>query len=494
MPKCTIDGKEVEFTPGRNLIEVAKDAGVEIPFFCYHPAMTVVAQCRMCYIEVGNPLPADKGGGVSWIPKLQTACSTPIADGMHIRTNSEKVKAGQNATMEFLLVNHPLDCPICDKSGECDLQDNSYKYGSDDMRTTEERRTYVDLDMGPVIKKNMNRCIHCTRCIRFGDEIAGIHEMVAVQRGNNTEITTIDGKPLATPYAGNYADICPTGSLTLKDFRFHKRAWMLKKTASVCEGCSKGCNLELHQDNNYIERCLPRENQAINKFWLCDEGRFNFRNYQAVEGPEMRVVRPRVGGGDVDWDQAMNVAKSVLNKKQVLVLAGSDLTQEELLVLKEWTAKDFGGTAIQYLSTELPGGAHMAASQDQPEDKILRRTGKTANAFGAEKAGLKAFDGKIPSSTQAVLLVRGGRAQIASALKVAAGIPVVGLGVFQAHEAASMACVLPGANFAEKDGTIFNFEGVEQKFKRAILPPRGCKSLSEIAMVWMNQNASGGAA
>ena len=211
MPKCTIDGREVEFQAGENLIEIARRVGVEIPYFCYHPGLSIVAQCRMCAVEVEK------------MPKLQTACSTPASDGMIVHTRSERAKQNQKSIMEFLLINHPLDCPICDKSGECDLQDNSYKYGDLYTRTSEDRRTYIDLDMGPVIKKNMNRCIHCTRCIRYGAEVAGIREMVAVMRGNNTEITTIDGRPLETDYAGNYADICPTGSLTLKDFRFRKR-------------------------------------------------------------------------------------------------------------------------------------------------------------------------------------------------------------------------------------------------------------------------------
>src|SRR3954470_10345208 len=293
MPKCTIDGREVEFTPGQNLIEVAKKAGIDIPFFCYHPGLSVVAQCRMCTVEIEK------------MPKLQTACSTVATEGMVVKTKSERALQNQKSVMEFLLINHPLDCPICDKSGECDLQDNSYKYGDSYQRYTEERRTYLDLDMGPVIKKNMNRCIHCTRCIRFGDEIAGVHEMVAVQRGNNTEITTVDGRPLETDYAANYADICPTGSLTLKDFRFKKRVWFLKKTPTVCEGCSKGCNMEIHEDANVIYRCVPRENLEINKWWLCDEGRFNFHYVNA----EDRVVDPAtpVGGAlsRTDWFSAI---------------------------------------------------------------------------------------------------------------------------------------------------------------------------------------------
>ncbi|NDD92883.1 NADH-quinone oxidoreductase subunit G, partial [bacterium] len=282
MPKCIIDGREVEFSPGQNLIDVAKSAGIEIPFFCYHPGLSVVAQCRMCAVEIEK------------FPKLQTACSTVATEGMVVKTQSEKVKQNQKSVMEFLLINHPLDCPICDKSGECDLQDQSYGYGSAYMRTTEERRSYVDLDMGPVIQKNMNRCIHCTRCIRFGDEVAGIREMVAIQRGNNTEITTIDGKQLQTEYAGNYADICPTGSLTLKDFRFKKRAWFLKKTPTICEGCSRGCSLELQHEANVIYRCIARENKEVNKHWICDEGRFNYRYLQDPS----RIVDPMKKAGE----------------------------------------------------------------------------------------------------------------------------------------------------------------------------------------------------
>jgi len=312
MSKCVIDGREIEFAPGENMIEVARKVGIEIPYFCYHPGMSVVAQCRMCAVEVEK------------MPKLQTACSTPVADGMVIKTKSERVIKNQKSVMEFLLINHPLDCPICDKSGECDLQDFSFKYGDAYSRYTEERRTYMDLDMGPVIKKNMNRCIHCTRCVRFGSEVAGIHEMVAVQRGNNTEITTIDGRPLETDYAGNYADVCPTGSLTLKDLRFRKRAWYLKKTATICEGCSKGCSMELHQDGNVIYRSLPRTNMEVNKYWLCDEGRFNFHYVH----DKNRVVDPMKGSAKTDWSSGMEAAKIALAGKKTTILVGSDLTRK----------------------------------------------------------------------------------------------------------------------------------------------------------------------
>jgi NADH-quinone oxidoreductase subunit G len=468
MPKCVIDGREVEFTPGQNLIEVAKKAGIEIPYFCYHPGLSIVAQCRMCTVEI------EKMG------KLQTACSTAAADGMVVKTKSEKALGNQKSVMEFLLINHPLDCPICDKSGECDLQDNSFKYGDAYSRYTEERRTYVDLDMGPVIKKNMNRCIHCTRCIRLGTEVAGIHEMVAVRRGNNTEITTIDGRPLETDYAGNYADVCPTGSLTLKDFRFKKRVWFLKKTPTICEGCSRGCNMEMHQDNNRIERCLPRENMEINKYWLCDEGRFNFRY---VNDPK-RVSKPQAKGRDADWVAAIDAAKTTLAGKKVAVLVGSDLTQEEGKLLLEFLPTHLKDAPVFHYGTALI----KTAAEDAPADKILKRKSKTSNLHGLEKLGFKGLDA-LPAGTQAILVFRGGRASIPD-LK---GLPAVGVGVFTEAQKVALAAVLPGTSFAEKEGTIVNFEGKEQKFKRSIMPVGQSKPLTEILMMWANQKGSAAA-
>lgn len=470
MPKCIIDGREVEFTPGENLIDIAKRSGVDIPFFCYHPGLSVVAQCRMCTVEIEK------------MPKLQTACSTVATEGMVVKTKSPRALQNQKSVMEFLLINHPLDCPICDKSGECDLQDNSYAHGDAYSRYTEERRTYLDLDMGPVIKKNMNRCIHCTRCVRFAKEVSGIDEMVALQRGNYTEITTLDGRPLETDYAGNYSDICPTGSLTLKDFRFKKRVWFLKKTPTVCEGCSRGCNMEIHQDANVIYRCLPRENQEINKFWLCDEGRFNF---QYVNDQE-RVTEPTVGDLSFsDWGSSIDLAKKTLDRKKVTVLVGSDLTLEEGKALQQFLPKHLPNAEVFHFGT--PGV--VSTQDDAPADKILKRKSKTANLHGLEKLGFKGFE-KLPSGTEAVLVIRGGRA----VLPEFKSIPVVGLGVFKTPEAKKFSAVLPGTSFAEKDGTIVNFDGREQKLRRAIQPPGQCKPLSEILMMWANRKSASGAA
>lgn len=474
MPKCIIDGREVEFTPGQNLIEVAKSAGIDIPFFCYHGGLSVVAQCRMCAVEIEK------------MPKLQTACSTAPTDGMVIKTKSPRTIQNQKSVMEFLLINHPLDCPICDKSGECDLQDQSYEYGDAYSRYTEERRTYMDLDMGPVIKKNMNRCIHCTRCIRFGEEIAGLHEMVALKRGNSTEITTVDGRALETDYAGNYADICPTGSLTLKDFRFKKRVWFLKKTPTVCEGCARGCNMEMHWDDNKVYRCVPRENMEVNKYWLCDEGRFNFH----YVNDKSRIVEPTIlekgEASEYDWGSSIDQAKKLLAGKKLTVLVGSDLTQEEGMLLKQFLPVHLPDAEVYHFGT--PGV--VSSKDDAPADKILKRRSKTSNLHGLEKLGFKGFE-KLSKETNAVLIIRGGRAALPS---LKDGIPVVGLGVFMRPQTKPFSVILPGISFAEKEGTIVNFEGREQKIRRAIVPPGQSKSLSEILMMWVNRKTSSGAA
>lgn len=470
MPKCTIDGKEIEFTPGENLVEVAKRAGTEVPVFCYHPGLSVVAQCRMCAVEIEK------------MPKIQTACSTQATDGMVVHTQSEKVIKARESVMEFLLINHPLDCPICDKSGECDLQNHSYDHGSPNMRTSENRRTYLDLDMGPVIQKNMNRCIHCTRCIRFGSEIAGMREMVALQRGNDTEITTIDGRPLESDYAGNYADVCPTGSLTLKDFRFNKRVWFLKKTPTVCEGCSRGCNMEVHQDANIIQRCLPLENMEVNKWWLCDEGRFNFHYLHHADRILQPVLKKDSELTFSAWNETLDAMKSAAKNKKTAVLVGTDLTQEELGFIKQFAQEKLNGASLFHFGT--PGVS--STKEDADEDGILKRTSKTANLFGAEKLGIPAFE-QLSADIKNVFIFRGGRA----VLPKLQNVDIYGWGVYLKTEAAHFKAVLPGAGFAEKDGTIFNFQGREQKFKRAITPPRDSKYISEFLMLWTNMKTQG---
>jgi NADH-quinone oxidoreductase subunit G len=289
----------------------------------------------------------------------------------------------------------------------------------------------------------------------------------------------VDGRPLETDYAGNYADICPTGSLTLKDFRFRKRVWFLKKTPTVCEGCARGCNMDMHQDAGVIYRCTPRENMAVNKYWMCDEGRFNFH----YVGDKNRILQPRTApdGKDTDWDQALEAAKTALKGKKVALLVGSDLTQEEAKILMEFAPKAYPGAPIFHYGT--PGVIN--AKDDAPADRILKRKSKTSNLHGLEKLGLKGYEG-LPAGTDAVVVFRGGRATIPADLK---NTTKVGVGVFAKGQTDGFAAVLPGLSFAEKDGTIVNFEGREQRIKRTITPRGQSKALSEILMVWARGKA-----
>ncbi len=259
------DGKPIEVPKHLNLIEAAKLAGIDIPHFCFHPRLSVVGQCRMCLVEIEG------------IPKIQAACTTPLKDGLSVKTTTDKVKTGRAATMEFLLINHPLDCPICDQAGECTLQDNSFGYGNQLSQFDETKRQYPGFDrtlLGPHVIADMTRCIQCTRCIRFCAEIAGTSELTFLDRGGRTLVWTHDGKPLANDWSGCAADVCPVGALTTREFRFRSRVWYLHKTKSVCPGCNVGCNLSIESKDDVVYRFLPRLNPAVNDYWLCDHGRF----------------------------------------------------------------------------------------------------------------------------------------------------------------------------------------------------------------------------
>ena len=240
MAKVTVDGKTVEVPNDANALEACRAAGVDIPHFCYHPALSIVGQCRMCMVEVEG------------VPKIQASCTVPVRDGMVIKANTEKALAARNATMEFLLINHPLDCPICDQAGECKLQDNAFGAGLPVSRTSEPRRQfpgYDRTDIGPHVIADMTRCIQCTRCIRFCQEITETGELTFIERGGHTIVWTHEGKALDNDLSACAADVCPVGALTTKEFRFRKRVWWLDKTRSICDGCEIGCSLSIeHRD------------------------------------------------------------------------------------------------------------------------------------------------------------------------------------------------------------------------------------------------------
>ena len=273
-----IDGKKLDAEAGSMIIEAADRLGVRIPRFCYHKKLSIAANCRMCLVEVANA------------PKPLPACATPISEGMIIKTASSKAIEAQRSVMEFLLINHPLDCPVCDQGGECELQDVAMGYGSDLARFSEEKRVVVDSDLGPFIATDMTRCIHCTRCVRFGEEVAGIREMGATGRGEHMQIGTFVEKAVSSEVSGNIIDLCPVGALTSKPFRFKARAWELKQYPGVAAHDALGSNVYWHVWNNKVVRTVPREQESINEIWLSDRDRFSYQGLHSID----RILEPRV--------------------------------------------------------------------------------------------------------------------------------------------------------------------------------------------------------
>ena len=265
-----------------NAIQMAQRVGIDIPYYCWHPALSVVANCRMCEIEIGTKDP--KTGEIKMVPKLVPACQTPAKDLTVLVTDSPKVKEHQQMIMEYLLLNHPLDCPVCDQAGECGLQDYSFRYGQSVHRFVEERAVNPRRRFGPLIQLNQDRCIMCTRCVRFTREISQTGELQVMRRGNHAEIDIFPGEPVDNPLAGNVVDLCPVGALLDKDFLHKQRAWFLSKHDSICTRCSTGCNVSAEENRGTLWRFKPRQNPFVNDYWICDEGRYS---YKAANDPNL---------------------------------------------------------------------------------------------------------------------------------------------------------------------------------------------------------------
>ena len=276
MATITIDGKRCDYEGNKTILQVAYDNGIEIPHYCYHPGLSVVASCRICLAEVAQPDPRNDGK-LSLIPKLLPTCQTPAVDGSEVYTQSEKSIANQKAIMEYLLINHPLDCPVCDQAGECYLQDYSYKYGRAESRFEEAKHKNPKKDVGPNVLLYSDRCIMCTRCVRFTREVTGTDELCVSGRGHKEEIDTFPGKALDNPLSANVVDICPVGALLDKDFLFEQRVWFLTATPSIDGVTASGDNLWVDHNDGRVWRLKPRRNMDINKWWTSDEIRYSWK-------------------------------------------------------------------------------------------------------------------------------------------------------------------------------------------------------------------------
>ncbi len=358
-----IDDKKITCPKHYTVIKAADENGIYIPRFCYHEKLSIVASCRMCLVEVENA------------PKTLPACATYVTDNMRIFTQSKKTRQSQKAVMEFLLINHPLDCPICDQGGECELQDISMGFGQEISQYTKGKRVVDDEDLGPLIATDMTRCIHCTRCVRFGQEIAGVEELGTIGRGDQMEISTYLKKGLKSELSGNVIDLCPVGALTSKPYRFHGRSWGFKQHALVSPHDGIGSNLYMHTINNgnddKIMRVVPRKNDRINETWISDRDRFS---YQAIQHEE-RITQPMIKTNDqwkaVDWQTALLYAADSLNQviknydaKQIGVLSHPSSTNEEMYMLQKFS-RELGCNNIDYRITQEDFTDELECPQNQ---------------------------------------------------------------------------------------------------------------------------------
>ena len=490
------DGVPIEVPPGINLIEAAKLAGIEIPHFCFHPRLTVVGQCRMCLVEIEG------------IPKIQAACTTPLKEGLVVKTTTEKVRQSRAANMEFLLINHPLDCPICDQAGECKLQDNAFGYGEQRSRYDERKRQYAGYDrtmIGPHVVADMTRCIQCTRCIRFCQEIAGTGELTFLDRGGRTLVWTHDGKPLANDWSACAADVCPVGALTTKEFRFRRRVFDLAKTPSVCPGCNIGCNISIENRDNVVYRFLPRLNPAVNDYWLCDYGRFLSESLNARDVTRA-TERDAADVRDVIVPAAIGRIASVIREtieadgpSGLFFLGSAHLSNEENFLVRK--IADHVGCANRDVvvdrsrvrrmksKTEWIEGDHAAANFHGARDM-----GLTPGAGGHGLADV--LEGRW---TPRVVLVADAAFSAAAddpdsvaLLRKAPFLAVAARTSNALTRAADL--VLPASSLAQKEGSFTNVQGRVQRFDRAFLPPPPVRPhwelllLLAVALGWGDRN------
>jgi NADH-quinone oxidoreductase subunit G len=298
MLEIEINGKLMEVAEGSTIMDATNQAGVYVPHFCYHRKLSIAANCRMCLVQVEKA------------PKPLPACATPVTNGMKVQTHSEQAVEAQKGVMEFLLINHPLDCPICDQGGECQLQDLAVGYGASGSRYEEPKRVVTNKNLGPLISTDMTRCIHCTRCVRFGQEIAGIMELGMIGRGEHAEIITFVGKTVDSELSGNVIDLCPVGALTSKPFRYTARPWELAHKPSVSPHCGLGSNLDVHIKQNRVMRVLPRDNEAVNECWLSDKDRFSYEGLNSAERLPRPMIKRAGSWEEVEWKVALEFASS----------------------------------------------------------------------------------------------------------------------------------------------------------------------------------------
>ncbi|MCG8417012.1 MAG: 2Fe-2S iron-sulfur cluster-binding protein [Proteobacteria bacterium] len=459
----TIDGREVTVPPNTNVLEAAQSIGIEISHFCYHPGLSIAACCRQCLVKV------DK------MPKLQPSCQLIASDGMVVHIADPDATLARQQMLEFTLLNHPVDCPICDKAGECTLQRFYFDHDNAPSRldVAKVRKPKV-VDLGPHIVLDAERCILCTRCIRVCDEVAGEHQLEMRYRSDREELGTAPGAVLDNPYSINTVDVCPVGALTAKDFRFTMRAWELMATPSVCNGCATGCNIEIHHKNERAWRLIPRHNPDVNQYWMCDEGRFTYRALR-----DNRLAGPVIDGLPASWDRALGVAADKLkaaldgDKSKLGVILSAQHSNEDNFVLSK-LARDIWQLGKIYLGGKAP-------VPERADDK-LRDADVNPNTAGvkavARAAGYtlgdkSALERDLTGGTLSALLVLGNDIELSDeALTALAGLDaLIVIASSEDRIARRTDVTLPCAMWAESHGTITNRQGRVQRMHAAFPPP-----------------------
>src|SRR5213592_613844 len=444
----TIDGVPVEVAKGTLVIEAAKQAGVLVPHYCYHPGLPVAGLCRMCLVKVEKA------------PKLQIACATPVAEGMVVHTQSPQAKSGRMGVLELLLINHPLDCPICDQAGECELQDFTFQEGRPATRYSPAyaKRFNPVEDFGPDVLFVPNRCILCTRCVRFMEDVAQEPVLNVSERGDRAYIGIHPDARLDHPWAGNVVDLCPVGSLLSKDFLHKARAWELDKTASICTGCSQGCNVTLDTRENVVVRVRPRPNLQVNRYFICDHGRLNYRWMNRGD----RIEAPLVRRHATDWDEALSRAATVLRGAggKAVALVSPRTSTEALFLARRLLARfEWTGAFQVVMGDEAP----LAGVPN-----LALRAERAPNARGAELLGYsRDYAAALAAAeTAAVVLVLD---EPDIAVRTAGALIYVG--TVLPERARDAQAVLPIANVAEEEGTYVNRDGRVQRYFQAKSAP-----------------------
>ncbi len=490
-----VDGKDISVPKGTNMIEAARLVSVEVPHYCYHPKLTVAGNCRMCLVEMGMPAvdpatkapimdPATGKQKINWMPRPTIACATNASPGLHIRTNTAAVKDCREGVTEMLLINHPLDCPICDQAGECKLQEHSTAYGRGYSRFVEQKNVKPKrTQLGPRVTLDDERCILCSRCIRFSKEVAKDDVLGFIDRGSYSTLTCYPGKRLENNYSLNTVDICPVGALTSTDFRFKMRVWFLKQTPSIDTESSVGANTEVWSREGVIYRITPRQNDAVNDTWMADSGRVLYKQVRADD----RLLAPSINGASTATEMALKAAGDLLRAGSVVVVGSGRSSIEEQFLTKK-------------IADAVKAPAHLVGRVGQG-DKILISADRNPNVRGALVTGLIS---KLPAQQLASLGAEIDAGRVTTILSVGEDLAAAGLTAAQlakvsviyvgthrnaTSEAAKV--VIPGLTVFEKSGTFINQQFRIQKFSKAVPGPAG---VSDDLVTLSNLLASAGGA